>query len=63
MKMFLTSERSSDDAREVATPCLQSCQPCIYSDLGLTRHMEIHHGDQEEGKEEGFEKEVSSLPG
>jgi len=25
--------------------------------------MEIHHGDQEEGKEEGFEKEVSSLPG
>jgi hypothetical protein len=25
--------------------------------------MEIQHGDQEEGKEEGFQKEVSPLPG
>jgi hypothetical protein len=24
--------------------------------------MEIHHGDQEKGKEEGFEEEVSPLP-
>jgi hypothetical protein len=24
--------------------------------------MEIHHGDQEEGKEKGFEEEVSPLP-
>jgi hypothetical protein len=24
--------------------------------------MEIQHGDQEEGKEEGFEEKVSSFP-
>jgi hypothetical protein len=24
--------------------------------------MEIQHGDQEEGKEEGFQEEVSPLP-
>jgi hypothetical protein len=24
--------------------------------------MEIQHGDQEKGKEEGFQKEVSPLP-
>jgi len=24
--------------------------------------MEIHHGDQEKGEEEGFQEEVSPLP-
>ena len=59
-------------AREDATKCSDrramriplACNPVnhVYTRPRINTDMEIQHGDQEEGKEEGFEEEVSPLP-
>jgi hypothetical protein len=41
-----------------------ACNPVkhVYTPTSDSPDMEIQHGDQEEGKEEGFQEEVSPLP-
>ncbi|MGQ0383110.1 MAG: hypothetical protein ACT4UP_00280 [Gammaproteobacteria bacterium] len=41
-----------------------ACNPVkrVYTRTPDSPDMEIQHGDQEKGKEEGFQEEVSPLP-